>query len=377
MTEALIEALANMDDPEKIQSFLTSLDDNASLLADDSPQTNESTLSDLYNRYLSRRENRSPATRSQYKRTLPKFIEFANSEGIRYPYAITTTLVDEFVDELEGEYDADATVYTYTKNIRAWFQWLNRRNLCNSAICRILDKEELGLSPQVRDVVLPESEATVILENLRNNRYGSSLHTVTELNWNGGPRLGDMHSLDLCDFISGENEIKFRHRPDQGTRLKNGDEFDNSPGDGERNIELKEEVVSAIQYYINNERPDVIDEFDRKPLFTTEQGRASRSTLRRWIYEATSCRWTVDSQEEPSCDGNCDPDSNICPKSYYPHAVRRGAIVNHLSGGLRPDRASERFDVSVKILKKHYDPRTEHKKKEDRAEEVRDAWSEF
>jgi transposase len=66
-------------------------------------------------------------------------------------------------------------------------------------------------------------------------------------------------------------------------------------------------------------------------------------------------------------------DTNVCPYSYYPHAIRRGAIVHHLSSGLRPDLASERFNVSIQTIKKHYDPRTKRKRKEDRSEAVRNA----
>jgi len=44
---------------------------------------------------------------------------------------------------------------------------------------------------------------------------------------------------------------------------------------------------------------------------------------------------------------------------------------------LRPDRASERSDVSVKVIEKHYDPRLKRQRKEDRAEAVRKSWSSF
>jgi hypothetical protein len=135
-------------------------------------------------------------------------------------------------------------------------------------------------------------------------------------------------------------------------------------------------VIDAVQLYIQTTRHDVTDAYGREPLFTTQYGRPSKSTLRRWVYEATSCRWLTVENESQSCDGTCHPDTNVCSYSYYPHAIRRGSIVEHLSGGLRPDLASERFDVSTKIIKKHYDPRTKRQRKEDRSESVRNAWSE-
>jgi hypothetical protein len=120
--------------------------------------------------------------------------------------------------------------------------------------------------------------------------------------------------------------------------------------------------------------PAVTDEYGRELLFTTGHGRAAKSILRRWVYESTSCKWGPDKRETVACDDDCDPDSDVCQCSYYPHAIRRGAIVHHLKGGLRPGLASERFDVSVKIIRKHYDPRTKRERKEYRAQDVRDCW---
>ncbi len=190
-------------------------------------------------------------------------------------------------------------------------------------------------------------------------------------------RIGEIRSLDIHDLISETNELLIRHRPEEGTRLKNGEDDDGTPGDGERNISLKAAVVEALEQYIGTLRTEVTDEFSREPLFTTVYGRASRSTLRRWVYEATSCRWADEDETEVTCDGTCDPDSAVCPYSYYPHAIRRGAIVNHLSGDLPYGKASERFDVSIPILKRHYDPRLKETRKQDREDAVRNAWSEF
>ncbi|EMA25402.1 integrase [Haloarcula amylolytica JCM 13557] len=323
---------------------------------------------------MTRRQDRSPSTRSQYKRTIPHFIKFAEEQGTLQPSEISTELVDSYVDELQGSYDADATIHTYTKNVRSWLQWLSNRNLCDESVYRILDKEEIGLSPAARDEAIPSMRASQILQHLRNKRRGTEIHALIELLWNAGPRIGGVHSSDVEDFDPENRELRFRHRPETGTRLKNGDGADRTSGDGERNVELSDRVVEAIQLYIETTRPDITDEHGREPLFTTQHGRASRSTLRRWVYKATSCRWVSIEAEDQVCDGSCCPDSDVCSHSYYPHAIRRGAIVHHLSGGLRPDLASERFDVSTKIIRKHYDPRTKRQRREDRAESVRNAW---
>lgn len=382
MTVSLSETLAQIEDPGTIQNILNSLgiggEENLDL--EDESLTPPS-LEDLYKRYLSRKENRSPATRAQYKRTIPDFIDFTRTQGSTIPSGLSTELVERYVDELRQKYEADATQLTYTKNVRSWLRWLSKRQYCDEATYRILDKDELGLNPGVRDEAIPRSVAQHIIEQLSEQRYGSNLHVLIELGFNAGLRIGDLRSLDVEDVVPDENTIMLRHRPDTGTRLKNGEKTDSTAGDGERDILIKNRVTNAIQWYIDNERPDVTDEYSRSPLFATAHGRASGSTLRRWIYEATSCRWAPEEIEEDSesitCDGECNPDSSVCPCSYNPHAIRRGAIVNHLSNGLHPSRASERFDVSIPVLKKHYDPRTKQKQKIDRSDEVQSAWSDW
>jgi len=371
MSEALAEVVADIDDPRTVAKVLEAAGAD---IEQPSESSTRQDLSTLFERYLSRRSNRSPSTVAQYKRTIPDFVEFAEEESATTTADLSTEVIDAYVDELQSKYDADSTILTHTKNVRAWLRWLNRRDLCDESVYRILDKEELGLSPQARDEAIPESEATAILANLRERRRGSRLHALMALLWIAGPRIGGVHSLDVSDFDPENREIRFRHRPETATRLKNGDEDDGTTGDGERNVELNQEAIEAIALYLETSRPDVTDEYGREPLFATEHGRACRTTLRRWVYRATSCRWASNDEQEVECTGDCDPDSDICSYSYYPHAIRRGVIVNHLSGGLRPDIASERFDVSVKTIRKHYDPRTKRQRKDDRAEAVRSCW---
>ncbi|WP_420182088.1 tyrosine-type recombinase/integrase [Haloarcula sp. KBTZ06] len=374
MTETLAEALSDIKNPETIHQILTADSTNIEQNSPALDSTDQPNLTDLYDRFLTRRQDRSPSTRSQYKRTILHFIEFAKDKEVARPSEISTELVDSYIDQLQGNYDADATIHTYTKNVRSWLQWLNNRNLCDESVYRILDKEEIGLSPSARDEAIPAVRANQLLQHLRTKKQGTKIHALPELLWNAGPRIGGIHSADLKDFDPESRELRFRHRPEMGTRLKNGDRTDGTSGDGERNVELSNHVVEALQLYIETIRPDVTDKHGREPLFATQYGRASRSTLRRWVYRATSCRWLSVETEDQACDGSCCPDSDVCPHSYYPHAIRRGAIVHHLSGGLRPDLASERFDVSTKIIRKHYDPRTKRQRKEDRAESVRNAW---
>jgi integrase len=313
MSSALAEALAQADDPEVIQQLL-----EAEITSDESSESTndpQSTLSDLYQRYLNRRTDRSPATRAQYKRTIPTFVDFAADHDITHPQGITTTLIDEFADELFDTYDTDATIATYTKNVRAWLKWLHKRNLCDESTYTLLDKQELGLSPRARDEALPESEARQILSKLRTQRRGSELHAILELLWNTGLRIGEVRALDVSDYRPEVADVSIQHRSETGTRIKNGSAEDNHPGDGERLTELKPSVVKALNHYIRHQRHDVTDKYGREPLFTTRRGRPSRSTLRRWVYEATSCRW----RENP--DTGTRAMGRVTPVQTFAHTV--------------------------------------------------------
>lgn len=370
MTEAVFKALAEISDPEVIQDIVEKRGD-----IQHCPRSPEDggTLTRLYNQYLDQRRNRSPTTISQYKRTIPTFIEFVARNRILYPERLTSTIINRYVSQLCEEYDADATILTYTKNVRAWLKWTDPQMEREEPIYGLLNRERLGLSPTARDEAIPQAEASHILRKLNQQRRGTALSALMELSFNEGPRLGGIHSLDVSDFSPAENDLYFRHRPTKGTRLKNGCEEDNRSGDGERTVDMRPRTASAIKRYLEKDRPDVTDEYGRKPLFATTEGRASKSTLRRWLYEATSCRWQSADIVDRECDGSCDPGSNVCAYSYYPHAVRRGAIVSYLSGGLALHKAEERFNVSAATIRKHYDPRTEKRMKEDRKEAVRQA----
>jgi hypothetical protein len=167
------------------------------------------------------------------------------------------------------------------------------------------------------------------------------------------------------DLNVSNRQLGVRHRPDTGTHLKQGEQ-------AERLLAIDDETSKLLRDYIEWNRIDAEDEHGRDPLFTTARGRASKTCLRRAIYSVTRpCEYT----------GECPHDRNIddckaaqarkyaseCPSSLSPHPIRRGSITHHLNDA--PQRAvSERMNVSLDVLEKHYDRRTEEEKMDKRKE---------
>ena len=362
-----LRILSSESDPTHVQNLLSDLQ----LLQVDEARASNS-LMQLYDTYLQRSNNKSEATISQYRRTIPPFIELTTSRGVTDPVDCDRRVVNEYIDFIFEEYDVDATRYTHTKNVAAFLRWMYKNGHVDEKLYTVLDKDELGLSPAARDEAVSKPEADCILKRLRTQRYGTRLHALMGFCWNTGARISGIHSLDVEDFKPDLGIVQFVHRPDQGTRLKLGERGDAMNGTGERGVTLHPRVIEALQEYIECYRPEVTDSFGREPLFATDHGRASKSTLRRWFYEATSCRWNVES--DVHCNGNCSSHSNICPCSYYPHAVRRGAIVSALKAGMFLDTAAARFNVNKPTLRKHYDPRSDIERAQDRAEIVESTW---
>ncbi len=371
MSRAIIPQLAAASDPNEIEQMLSQLN------AENIPNEIGQPLDEMFRRYCKRRaRTHSPATITQYKRTITDFIDFADQIGVVNTNNVSALLADQYIAHLFDRFESDATILTYTKNIRAWLKWLYNRGLIEKSTYKLFNKKDLGLSPKARDDTISEDVIQDILNELHQKRRASPMTALLNLIWNTGIRIGGAQSLDVVDFDLESNTLHIRHRPESGTRLKNGNQDDGSEGDGERDVLLHPRVAEILNLYIQATRPNVTDEFGRDPLFATSYGRASTSTLRRWIYKATSCQWTSE-QISDACDGTCNPDSDVCTYSYYPHAIRRGAIVSQLRNGLDMDDTVMRFNVSRSIIAKHYDTRSKSQLKEDRADAVKNAWPDF
>ncbi|WP_144925982.1 tyrosine-type recombinase/integrase [Halorubrum salsamenti] len=222
----------------------------------------------------------------------------------------------------------------------------------------------------VRETFMDPDEATTILQYLEQYHYASLDHVLMLLLWQTGARVAGIHSLDIGDIDTDEETLALRHRPDQGTRLKNGEE-------GERIVAVPAETIAVVEDFIDAKRPSVTDEYGREPLLATTNGRIHKRHLSKHVY-----KWSCPCQYNQPCPADKDPmeceytggyDSSVeCPHNTRPHDIRRGAITHWLKRDV-PDRAiSDRMNVSVATLDRHYDARSEEERAEQRRQYLSD-----
>ncbi|PSP55488.1 integrase [Halobacteriales archaeon QS_1_67_19] len=213
-----------------------------------------------------------------------------------------------------------------------------------------------------RESMMDAERAETILTYLGKFEYASFDHVLFLLQWTTGMRMSAIHSLDIDDFHSDDAKLEVRHRPEQGTRLKNGP-------DGERFVTVSEDVVATIDDYIEYNRIDTTDEYGREPLFSTRYGRMHKNQLNKHIYSVTRpCNVGLDcpSGKKPeTCEYTGSYDSNLkCPHNTRPHDIRRGSITSFLRDDVPKVAVSDRMNVAVKTLDNHYDQRSEDEKAE-------------
>ena len=217
---------------------------------------------------------------------------------------------------------------------------------------------------------VPENEAVeAIRKYYRRFEYASRRHAEFGLVAEVGIRLGAVRAIDLADFVADEAVIYLRHRPEStdvyGTPLKNGT-------DGERIINISPGLVDCLDAYVGHNRHDVADEFEREPLFTTSAGRVSTTTVRRDFYKLSRpCEYDPDCPHGrivAECDATRNAEAASCPSSFSTHPLRKWAIMTQLDEGVPKELLSDRVDVSVPVLDKHYDQRSEERKSRRRRE---------
>ncbi len=231
---------------------------------------------------------------------------------------------------------------------------------------------------EVNYQVPTDEEVGAFRDYFRRFEYASRRQTELELVCEVGVRLGAVRAIDLGDIDDDKRRMSLRHRPEgpevYGTPLKNGT-------DSERYLNLSERLTQTIADYIDNNRINELDTFGREPLFTTKSGRPATSTIRRDFYKMTRpCIYgqgCPHDREITECDARTNSNADDCPSRYSTHPLRKWSIMHQLDAGISKEYLSDRVDVSIPVLERHYDQRSEERKSRRRREELADNLSSY
>lgn len=257
------------------------------------------------------------------------------------------------------------TLKTQMDTLRVFVRFCERIDAVHDGLHEKVVSPSLSGGEDQRDVMLSGDEAKKVMDYVTQFEYASFEHVVLALLWHTGIRTGTARAIDVPDYQPGKARIRLRHRPEEGTPLKNG-------GEGERFVALTPAMCNVLDDWITHRRPDTTDDNDREPLLATTTGRPATATIREAVYRLTRpCEYTGDcphSREIGDCEATDDrrKTASKCPSSVSPHAVRRGSITHHLTNDVPEQIVSDRMNVNPDVLSKHYDERSEDMKVEQR-----------
>lgn len=305
----------------------------------------------------SRKSELSQSTVYEHTTRLNRFLEWCNETGLDDLNDLSSRKCRDYL--MYRQDDIAAT--TLENEMRTFRLAVEEWEAVNAVVDGLSQKVKVPTAnkrQQARKVAINPDHATEIEKYLNKYEYASLRHVMFTIFWKTGARSGGLRSLDLKDFYPEKYKrpvIAFTHRPETGTPLKN-DRW------GEREVPVSEPVGKLLQDYIETARHDVQDEYNRKPLLTTKQGRPQKTTVQRNIYRITQPCYI--GQECPAdkdpetCEWTSYNKSSQCPDSVSPHAIRAGFVTRMRNKGADFDTIGDRVDATTDVLKQHYDTPT-------------------
>ncbi|WP_336037438.1 tyrosine-type recombinase/integrase [Halobacterium yunchengense] len=324
---------------------------------------------DAKNRYL--KDKKHSVTRKtlyNYDTTLTQFCEWLHEEGIDDLRDLDSDHLQQFREKRLTNV-ATITARNDMVTVRGFIEFCETIQAVPRGLAELVRIPATNVEDEICDDVLTREEANAILDHLGKFEYASDRHVIFLILWKTGMRLSGLRALDVDDFDEARPALEIRHRPSTGTPLKKKEK-------GERDVLVSRETGEIIVDYIENQRPDVRDEYGREPLIATEHGRRARTTIQRLVYTATRpCHYTNDCpfDEDPeTCEAATWNGASQCPGSVSPHALRRGYVTAARNAGQPKDVTGERVNMTGRVLDKHYDKGSHDEKAKRRQDHLRD-----
>ena len=293
-------------------------------------------------------------TERTYRKSLDTFEAFAAKAEIETLSDMALWSVGNFTDFLLGRDYARATVQSKQKQTRRWIKWLEGQGLVPVGTHLAIEVIKLDDSEQTSsDILKPEAIRDYLVYYRQTPRWrGTRRHALLETIGHVAARRGCIRVLDVSDWDSESRTLIFRNRPETDTRLKEGDSH-------ERKVVLAPEPAQVLDEFIAQNRIQKHDDHGRSPLFTSRQGRPTKSTITDWTYQATlPCikKKCPHSKERHKCEWvTKQTKSSQCPSSSSPHPIRRGSITWQLNLGRDIEDVAERAATTPDVIRRYYD----------------------
>jgi len=107
--------------------------------------------------------------------------------------------------------------------LRTFIKWCENVDAVPKDLHEQIDLPNVNREKSSGDEVISEERAESIRTHLYKFKYATRKHTLFELLWHTGVRIGTARALDV-EYFDRENErLEIAHRPETGTPLKNGE----------------------------------------------------------------------------------------------------------------------------------------------------------
>ena len=304
-----------------------------------------------------RRRDCEEATVKGHRLRLGFFVDWCEGRGIDNLNDLTARDLHEFQVWRREDLNV-VSERTQMSTLRVFVQWCETIDAVTDGLFTKIKVPTVPTGQGARDTVLHVDRAEEILGHLAKYEYATVEHVCWLVLTETGMRMGGVHALDVDDYRPDADPpyLDIVHRPETDTPIKNG-------VSGERPVAISTEVCEVIDDYLRLQRPDVTDDHGREPLLATAQGRAAKSTIRKYVYRwSRPCEVSGEcphDRDVSECEAVVDDDQVAkCPSSVTPHPIRRGYITHLLKSGAPVEVVSDRCNVTPSIIDEHYDVRS-------------------
>lgn len=304
-------------------------------------------------------EENLPSTMRTHKSRLTHFVQWCTEVGVDNMNALTGDELQAFKEHQRDRGYAPRTRESQLETLCVFLRFCQSNNFVVSELPFLVPDVDVSEEHEMRDRLLERDRAMTIVDHLATFQYASREHIVWRLLAEKGLRICSLIALDVDDYYpptsTEQGYLDLRHRPDTGTRLKNGRR-------SERELALSSATCEALDDYCAHRRIPMTDEYGREPLLSTENGRIAEATIRTYVN-----KWTAPCFLDNTCPHGRDPDECIaaqnssnmdCPSKRSPHDVRRGYITHLRRRGVPKEIIAEEVDASVAVIDTYYDKTT-------------------